>query len=497
MVNLRHLSAPPFGGLMSHVLTKSCRSLVALCVLASILPAAIAQEANQKSAAPMPRAASDWPLEKVILDDGRTYQGLVESESTSSIEFVEVHRPRGKPMYLVVRPISRKSIAKWERLSPEEQEVLRGRLERHKHRALVEARRMEDLPLEASRRDGQPVCQYEGTWFSLESTAAEAMTRRSIVRLEQIFTAYRQLLAPRWSAPRRLHVRIFGTSDQYHQALRELGLQIANPAVYLADKNLILAGSDMNRFDSELAAVNRQHREIKQQLDALVAGTPARLKELGEDLKKIEIPAAERLKIVQAEQKKWDDERKAGRKRLVALERTNAAKFNEVAGQMFTRLAHEAFHAYLETFVYPRQVYDVPRWLNEGLAQSFEAGLLEADTLRIDRPNATALARLQSDLRSETPLRLADLLAAGSDTFLSSHSESGAAASRSYFYSWGLAYYLAFEQDVLATSGFATYLGPAAAHEAPVERFEKLVGTPLDVFEKRWREAMLGLKATP
>ena len=49
---------------------------------------------------------------------------------------------------------------------------------------------------------------------------------------------------------------------------------------------------------------------------------------------------------------------------------------------MFRRLAHEAFHAYLETYVYPRQAYDVPRWLNEGLAQTFEAGLLEdADVL--------------------------------------------------------------------------------------------------------------------
>ena len=65
-----------------------------------------------------------------------------------------------------------------------------------------------------------------------------------------------------------MHIRIFGASDQYRAALAELGLPIKNPAVYLPDKNLILAGSDLNRFDAELAQVNREHRQIKQQLDA-------------------------------------------------------------------------------------------------------------------------------------------------------------------------------------------------------------------------------------
>jgi hypothetical protein len=292
-------------------------------------------------------------------------------------------------------------------------------------------------------------------------------------------------------------VQIFGDSERYHRALAESGLDITNPAVYLADKNLILAGSDMNRFDAELAAVNRQHQELRSELDTLVAQTSGRAKELNEELKKNGLPTAERQKVVQAEQKKWDEQRKSARRKLAALDRKNLAKFDEVSGRMFTRLAHEAFHAYLETFVFPRQVYDVPRWLNEGLAQTFEAGLLEADTLRVDRPNGQALERLQSDLRSENPMPLAELLTAGSDTFLSSHAQSGAEASRSYVYSWGLAYYLAFERDVLSTPAFDAYLSPAASQESAVKRFESLVGMPLAKFEPQWREAMLNLTAAP
>ena len=324
-------------------------------------------------------------------------------------------------MFLVVRPIDRKAIAHWERLPRDEQEQLRSRLMRYKNRALVEGRRMEDLAITPSRRDGRLVWNYQGSLFTVESTADEAMTRRLIVRLGQIFTAYRQLFPPRWTAGGRVHIRIFGATAEYHAALAELGLDIKNPAVFLVDKNVILAGSELNRFDAELEAVNRQHRQIKQQLDALVADMPARLKELGETLTKNGVPAGERQKIVAAEQRKWEDQRKAARKKIVVLDRKNAARFDEVAGQMFKRLAHEAFHAYLEVHVYPRQVYDVPRWLNEGLAQTFETGLLEADTLRIDVPNPAALAELQKDLRSDEPLELSELLNAGSDTFLSGH----------------------------------------------------------------------------
>jgi hypothetical protein len=161
---------------------------------------------------------------------------------------------------------------------------------------------------------------------------------------------------------------------------------------------------------------------------------------------------------------------------------------------MFTRLFHEAFHAYLENYVYPRQEYDVPRWLNEGLAQVFEGGQLELETLRVDVPNGPALKALQEDLRGSAPLPLADLLAADANTFLKTHRGASATASRLYCYSWGLAYYLTFEQTLLATPAFELYIRPAAAELDPVERFEQLIGMPLAEFEPKWRQAMLTLK---
>ena len=145
-------------------------------------------------------STSDWKLEKVTLTDGKSCFGLVEAEHPGSIDFVEVRRPRGKPMFLVVRPIGRKRIASWERLSEDEQKDLRAKLEKYKNRALIEGRRMEDLALNETRSDGLLLWNYTGSWFTRESTADELMTRRVIVRLGQIFAAYRQVLPPRWTS---------------------------------------------------------------------------------------------------------------------------------------------------------------------------------------------------------------------------------------------------------------------------------------------------------
>ena len=143
---------------------------------------------------------------------------------------MEVRRVQGKPANLVIRPIDRKEIVSWKRLDPKERRVLSERVDRIKNRAVIEARRMEDLNLPAVRRSGTVYWQYDGNWFSLESTADQQTTRRAIVRLEQVFTAYRQMLPPRLQTSKRLQMLLFGASDQYREHLRTLCLDIGNPA---------------------------------------------------------------------------------------------------------------------------------------------------------------------------------------------------------------------------------------------------------------------------
>ncbi len=437
--------------------------------------------------------SSDWPLESVTLSGGQKLHGLIEPVGPSEIEFIAVHRPPGKPMYLIVTPIDRKSIASWQRLDPAQRKVLRERIEKFRNRAVIEARRMEDVQLTGILRDRVPCWLYRGEWFALESTADEQTTRRSIVRIEQMFTAYRQILPPRVEHRRPLQIMLFGATDQYQQYLRGLGLEISNPAFFAADFNLVAAGSDMNQFVAELAKSQRENLAAQKEFDRQLAALPERLKQLSSQLRQAGRSKEETQTILAAEQKRWDDQKKALAAKIAGIQRRNTARFNEVAGQMFARLYHEAFHAYLDGSVYPSSTHDVPRWLNEGLAQVFEGGLLEADTLRLDAPNKSALSRLRHDLAEGEPLALADLVAADANTFLLAHRASPSEASRWYLYSWGLAYYLTFEQPVLGTPEFDEYIRLESESKLPVERFEKLVGMPLDQFEGRWRETMLHL----
>ncbi len=472
------------------------RFLAAACPLicCPLICCALAAGARGQSDEPAAKTAAAWKLERVLLTDGKSFEGLIVEESPAEIEFVEVRRPTGKPMYLAIRPIDRRNIVTWTRLDPPERAELAERIEGFKNRARVEARRMEDLRLTPISRDGTVYWQYQGDWFSLESTADETMTRRAIVRIEQIFTAYRQILPPRLTARRRLQILLFGDTERYREFLGGRGLDLENPAFFAADFNLVVAGSDLNRFVAELAKIRRVHQAERDEYERLLAETPNRLRDLNDSLRKAGVSAEERQRVSAAEQRKWRELVAGLETKIKAADRRNASRFQEVTGQMFSRLNHESFHAYLENFVYPHSLFDVPRWLNEGLAQTFESGQLEADTLRVDAPSPQRLARLQRDLNSEHPLPLAELLAADANTFLSAHRGDAAAASRLYLYSWGLAYYLTFEQPLLGTPQLARYVDPAAADKSAVERFEELVGMPLKDFEARWRAAMLAIK---
>jgi len=450
--------------------------------------------AQPSAGAGAPDVTAQWPLESVSLTSGKHYRGLIDTVTAAEVDFFEVRRSPGKPMHLVWRSIDRKMIESWQRLDAAAQQTLREHVAKFKKRALIEAKRMEDLNLTPLRRDGTLVWQYQGQWFVLESTADESTTRRSVVRIEQVFAAYRQILPPRELPRQPLQLMIFGSTSQYRLYLRGLGLEIANPAFFAADFNVLAAASDMNLFGEELAKVRREHQAVRAELEADAAQLPARLKELNGKLRVAELPAPERQKIVVAEQGKWEDRRKQLLRRIVALDRKNAARFDEVAGKMFARLYHEAFHAYLENCVYPHHQYDVPRWLNEGLAQTFEVGLLEDEVLRVDVPNRPALAQVQRDLKGADPLPLAELLSAGASEFLPAHRGAADGASRLYAYSWGLAYFLTFERPVLGTKAFDEFVNPAAGNQPPKARFEKLVGMPLAEFETRWRASMLELK---
>jgi hypothetical protein len=140
---------------------------------------------------------------------------------------------------------------------------------------------------------------------------------------------------------------------------------------------------------------------------------------------------------------------------------------------------------------------ELPRWLNEGLAQVFETAVVEAGELRADAPDAVRLERIKQKLRKKSgqPLvPLATLLTTGKETFLASHKDQKGGSERAYESSWALAYYLTFERRVIGSPAFRKYLVAINSGEEATRAFAELVGQDLPPFEKDWHAYLLRLQ---
>ena len=438
--------------------------------------------------------ASNWKLDRITLASGEVLHGLIESENDRSVQFLEIRRPQGRGTYGVSRPLEKSEIASLERLPGPQRQHSRQRFDEYRNRSRVEAGKMDELLLEAVVEAGQPRYRYRGDWFSLESTAPEEMTRRSIVRIEQVFAAYRQMMPERTTPERPLRILLLGSMTEYRAFLQAVRLPVENPAFFAADWNMVVAGSDQTKFADQLAQIRKQHDGLRDEIEQVRQDLPERLKQKRQQLDASVRSESVRRKAMLSFKRRCEEELASLERQLNAYDRKNESLFAELTDRMFATLYHEAFHAYLENFVYPHERHDVPRWLNEGLAQIFEGGLLEAQTLRVDAPHKPALETLQASLASPEPLSLANVLTADYRSFLVPHGGGDQVSGTHYAYSWGLAWYLTFERPMLGTPALDEYVATRASERDPIRRFEELVGKPLGEFEADWRKHILALK---
>jgi hypothetical protein len=468
-----------------------------------------------------------WQTERVELADGRVLRGLIEKESQTHLHFFEVRRRPGRTPALVRHYLSKDDVAKVDRLTESARAELNRRLEAVQNRAAIEVGRMNSVQLDAVDRDGVRWWSYAGPWFRLEAALEDWETRTIVVRLEQMFRGFEQVLGASHPATRnegpKISFRVFGDHRRYAAYLRQEGLAIRNPAFFDPETLQVVVSSDLGRLHQLESAVEAEHDQLlREQFPTDRASFADALAKLDEKLKHEGYTEAERSRINRLAAARWRAEHEALQKQV---QRANSRNNDEVYRErqnLERRLFHEAFHAYSErelapvgrisnpshtiadpshtiatpsdTIANPTQKQArAPLWLAEGLAQIFESALFEADDLlRIDAPDGQRLARLQEDLASAAPLRLADLLAADQATFLVLHDASGRTSERHYLYAWGLAYYLVFEHAGFTPERLKDYV--ASADAPPLAAFEQLTGMPLPDFEAQWRKAIRDLK---
>jgi hypothetical protein len=433
--------------------------------------------------------------EQIELLDHSRYSGLIESEDSNWLTLIRIQSPRGQKMHLVIQPFEKAQILTVSRLDADNRAALQRRIEEFRNRAAIEAVRMEAIRLGPREAEGFRYRHYRTRWFTLDSTADEQNTRRIVVRAEQIFAAYRQIVPPRAEPSQPPRLIVLESTSQYQLLLEKLGLKIkiVNPACFLEDQNAVVVGSELARLSAVSNQITAQNTQLRRELRDLEARLSERLRGVADSLRKSGLSNRDVTNEVVREREKFKKQLERKRAELRQSDQQMDRLFRQNSSQTLVRLYHEAFHAYLRNFVYPRQKHDVPTWLNEGLAEIFEGSLLEVSTLRVDVPNPVALKNLKADLAGPSPMDLKVLLAAGEGQFLLTARSQPATVDRYYAYAWGLAHYLTFERHLLESQPLENYLQPASTRLDPVQRFQQMVGMPIAQFERQWWAYIGGL----
>jgi len=450
------------------------RTILALILIAS---SAFAQPIG-------PTAA--WPLDELTHTNGAQFRGAILDDSPVGVRFRVVQRPFGRPTVTFTTYFSRKEVAGLKRITDAQRVTLKERLAELDANGTGERKRMDDLTLLPAAwlgKDGAAK-RYDSERFILISSAPDEVTRRAVVRLEQIGTAYSRFLPPLSKVVRPTTV-FLATDRTEFQALLGPGVgTILNPAVFEPATNRIICGSDLRQLGTDMTAA-RLHNV--QQL-ATVEKYETEIKTLYKEGRE-----RDRFLLAVADQ----------RKKVLATERANDAGFDAATAKLFAILYHESFHAYAANSVYPPLSIDdvkagkgtgeLPRWLNEGLAQIFETAVLDGSELRVGHADRDRLKPILERKAKGELVPVADLLRAGKDTFVAAHADQRTLADRAYLTAWGLAFYLTFERQLIGTPAFAKYLTSINSGGDPLAAFEALVGQNTQTFQSEWHQYLARL----
>ncbi len=436
--------------------------------------------------------SGDWPMDEITSKYGGVYRGLILDETPEGVKFRIVRRPPGRPTITYTTSFTVAETEKLTRLSDADRKTLRERLAALDADGAGDRERSAAIAFTPADWLGKEKAarKYEADQFVLVSGADDDISRRAAVRLEKIYTAYELVLPPRHKAARPTRVELTDSLDDYKALLKASGVQVQNAAVFFPTENRVVCGSDLKRLGDDLRRTRLHHEQQRVALDK----TEKELKEL--------------YKGSKDELDRYLGGVRKEREKIAAAERENEAAFDTATRRLFAILFHESFHSYTAAFVYPplkpdevkagKGTGELPRWLNEGLAQLFEDPVIEAGELRVGHADTARLKKVQdslADKRGEIGLvPLADVLRTGREQFVTKLTSEKEIADRNYLTAWALAHYLTFGRKVVGTKALDDFLIAVNTGTDAAKAFATLTGQELPAFEKDWHEYLRKLQ---
>ena len=441
------------------------KTILCLIALLGVVSTGVGQE----------KVADKAVFDVLVFNDGRRLEGLVLEETGRQIRFQFLVRKPGVRTLVFETVYERGDIASIQRASEPGRTVARQMVQHLETGKKQEEARLLALPMQGMPWiTGQGFARhYVGQYFELVSDAEDRFVRLVVVRLESMFGAYLNTLGKRLTPVKPVRIVLFQTLAEFRDWQRQKGVQFLNPAVYDARAGEILVGSDLQQQAQQLDELTRKHKE--------------QLSELAESKKKIDRHYSGQTPAILARQMQQT------RQQLEQLGTENEAAYARLQASFFATLYHEAFHAYLDHWVFPSEQYHVPRWLNEGLAQLFENAFVEIDELRPGRIDEKRLQEIQEAVSKGRFMTIREILQSPAQTFFVRHTKETFEADRHYNACWTLAHFLTYDLKLLTSPAMVAYVQPGGGGDE-IKRFEKLVGMPLEQCEERWRTYLLRLR---
>ncbi len=181
--------------------------------------------------------------------------------------------------------------------------------------------------------------------------------------------------------------------------------------------------------------------------------------------------------------KRDDFERAGGQKEAVGFfdgERLLACVGATADARAWHVIQHEAFHQ----FLIAKLGYEVPIWLNEGLADYFGESLYTGDGFVSGIVPQWRLRRLQQAIERARDAGLERLVSMTHEQW------NGALRQESYDLAWSLVEFLAHGEDGAYQDGLTQYIRDSKKGGDPLRAFERTIG-PVNDIQAKWRDYWL------
>lgn len=410
--------------------------------------------------------------ETILLKNGSKFEGVTLQLNDQEVLFRWIIRRPGARTVTYDATFKKDEVTSLTRITPDKQKALKERLEAMQTAQKTENSRAEALKLKTvpwTVGEGQ-ASEYGSKYFTLVSNANEKLVRMVALRLEELFAAF----AERWgtkrtgSSPRFL---LFKSVTEQQGWLKKHGKTLLNAAVFDPVRNEVVVASDHEKWQSDLEEISKKHEKQLQELDQ-------REKDLWKHFG-MKPPEPQLKPLHQL------------RRQIQTIQGDNKAMQQRMESRFFAVLFHEAFHAYMENYLYASQEHNVPRWLNEGWAQQYETAIIETGELRPGRMDRQRLEQAQEDARRNRFLTLSELLNATSPQFQVKHADDTYEADRFFNAAWALASFLDSRKKLRPSPELDAFVSKSAD---PIKAFEKLMGEPLETTEKAFLVYVKGLR---